>query len=76
MGGKSQESEHSIDQINNENAATVPDPNNMTSMERLEPYLKATTPIKPLKNFVSTVSYLRPATENKQIVPQNNAAAA
>ena len=38
-------------------------------MERLEPYLKATTPMKPMKNFVSTVSYLRPATENKQIVP-------
>lgn len=37
-------------------------------MERLEPYLKKTVPIKPLKNFVSTVSYLRPATESKSIV--------
>ncbi len=41
----------------------------MTSLERLEPYLKNQTPIKPMKNFVSTVSYLRPATENKYVNP-------
>ena len=41
----------------------------MSSLERLEPYLKNQTPIKPMKNFVSTVSYLRPATENKYVNP-------
>ena len=40
------------------------------SLEKLDPYLKTSTPMKPLKNFVSTVSYLRPATENKKIAPQ------
>ena len=43
----------------------------MTPVERLEPYLKTSTPMRPLKNFISTVSYLRPATDNKQIVPQH-----
>ena len=68
LGGASQESEHELDHRND---SAQPDVNTMTSMERLEPYLKANTPMKPMKNFVSTVSYLRPATENKQIVPQN-----
>ena len=48
------------------------EPVNMSSIERLEPYLKTSTPIKPLKNYVSTVSYLRPATESKNIMIQNN----
>ena len=40
----------------------------MSSVERLAPYLKALhTPMRPMKNFVSTVSYLRPATDNKSI---------
>ena len=42
---------------------------NKKSLDRLEPYLKVSTPIRPLKNFTSTVSYLRPATENKAIAP-------
>ena len=41
----------------------------VSSAEKLEPYLKASTPVRPMKNFVSTVSYLRPATDSKQIVP-------
>lgn len=41
----------------------------VSSTEKLEPYLKASTPMRPMKNFVSTVSYLRPATDSKQIVP-------
>ena len=43
-----------------------------SDMEKLEPYLKKTAPVKPLKNFVSTVSYLRPATESKQIAPSSS----
>ena len=42
---------------------------NSHSLEKLDPYLKTSTPMKPLKNYVSTVSYLRPATENKKIAP-------
>jgi len=41
----------------------------MSEEERLEPYIKVNTPLRPLKNFVSTVSYLRTATEGKQIGP-------
>lgn len=65
LGTASQESERSQEKQKED------DPNNMTSMERLEPYLKTSTPLRPMKNFVSTVSYLRPATENKAILPQN-----
>jgi len=39
------------------------------STDKIEPFLKTSTPIRPLKNFISTVSYLRPAIDNKQIAP-------